>query len=140
VSGTTDPDDECRHGAVESLEQEDWYAAYSWAKSWINRGGGGVLDPWLVYVASALMHGQPRTAVHSVDLALRGWFTDLADRSVLHFVRSRVVWHRLRDPKTAEADLAMACRDAPAWLESAAKADEERREHGLYPEPNGTSM
>jgi hypothetical protein len=63
-------DDEYRELAVESLDQDDWYGAYCWAKGWIGHGGAGLLDPWLVYVASALIHRRPRTASHSVDLAL----------------------------------------------------------------------
>lgn len=117
-------DDEYRGLAVESLDQNDWHGAYLWAKGWIGHGGAGLLDPWLVYVASALIHRQPRNASHSVDLALGGWFPDAADRAVLHFVRSRIVWHLLRDPKTARADLAAARPEAPDWLRPVLEADE----------------
>ena len=120
-----DDDDEARSLAAERIAERDWYGAYLQAKGWIGRAGAGLLDPWLVYVVSALLHGQPRNATHSLDLALGGWFEDPADRAVLHFVRSRVIWHRLNDPKVALADLQLARPSAPTWLTGLVAADED---------------
>jgi len=61
----------------------DWHRAYEAAKSWIVGGGGAQLpDPWLVYAASALLHGQPRIAVHSIDSV---WATGLNRRRTEQF-------------------------------------------------------
>ena len=51
-------------------EENGRLAAHRWAKGWIGQGGGAwIVDPWLVYAASAIMNGQRRNAVHSIDLA-----------------------------------------------------------------------
>jgi hypothetical protein len=110
-------DDDYRRLIIECDANGDWHGTYRYAKGWIGSGGGApLLDPWLAYVASALSHRRPRLAVNSVDLALRHWFEPLANRSVLHWVRSRVVRFRLNDPKTALSDVALAEANAPAWL------------------------
>jgi len=112
--------------ALSALSADDWYGAYSWAKGWIGRGGGAwIVDPWLVYAASALIHGQPRTAVHSLDLALANWITDRQDRSILLWVRGTIVRLRLEDPKTAQADFDAAASDTPDWLRPSAEASRE---------------
>jgi hypothetical protein len=109
--------DHCRLDAVASLESGDWHGAYISAKSWIASGGGArIVDPWLVYAASALMHGQPRTAIHSIDIALQHWISAPADRAILHWARGCIVRETLRDPKTAKTDLETAATNAPEWL------------------------
>jgi hypothetical protein len=81
-------DDDYRRLALEALAVGDGRAAHAWAKGWIGSGGGAwILDPWLVYVASALLVRQPRNAVHSTDIALRHWISDPPDRSILPWVR-----------------------------------------------------
>src|SRR5690348_11496112 len=98
----TDPlasEAEYRRMAVEALAVRDANAAHAWAKAWIGNGGGAwIVDPWLVYVASALLAGQPRNAVRSTDVALRHWIADSQDRAVLLWVRGNVVRRRLSDP------------------------------------------
>jgi hypothetical protein len=71
------PGAEYRREALAALSADDWHRAYEWAKGWIRGGGGAwILDPWLVYVASSLLQGQPRTAVQSLDLALKHWIVE----------------------------------------------------------------
>jgi hypothetical protein len=99
------------------FERGDWHGAYKWAKGWIGSGGGEQsLEPWLVYVASAIKQSQRRTAVHAVDLALENWIAEAAPRGVLLYVRGEVIRRHLRDPKTALGDLHQAERTSPAWL------------------------
>jgi len=69
-----------------------------------------------MYATSALMHGQARTAVHSLDLGLGTWLEGRADRAVLSWCRGSVVWTRLNDPKTALLDLELAVAAPPLWL------------------------
>jgi hypothetical protein len=108
---------EFRAQAVAALEARDWYGAYQWAKGWIGGGGGAwIIDPWLVYAASALLHRQPRIAVRSLDLALERWISDQVDRAVLLWARGVVIMRHLSDPKTAMQDLEEAARHAPDWL------------------------
>ena len=108
---------ETRRLALEAYDARDWQGIYDWTKSWITSGGGGwFVDAWLLYVVSALLHGQPRTAVHSVDMALRTWIEAPEDRALLLWVRAAVVHRRLRDPKTAQADYTGADERAPSWL------------------------
>ncbi len=116
--------DEYRRLITERLAERDWHGAYRWAKGWIGSGGGErLLDPWLTYVASFLIHGHPRTAVHSVDLALRGWIEPQSDRATLYWVRSRVIRFSLADPKTARSDLDVAVGAAPPWLRPQLEVD-----------------
>ena len=111
-------EDEWRREAVNALAAGDWYGAYTTAKGWISAGGGAFqLDPWLVYAASALIHGQPKSAVHSVDLALRHWIGDPREQGVLRWVRGMIIWRRMHDPKAALVDLEVAATDAPEWLD-----------------------
>jgi hypothetical protein len=115
---------EYRREALAALEADDWHSAYLWAKGWNGRGGGvWIVDPWLVGVASALMRGQPRNAVHALDLALRYWIPERLDRAILRWVRGDVIRRRLNDPKSALADLIAAAQDAPDWLRPTALAD-----------------
>jgi hypothetical protein len=96
---------------------EDWHAAYSWTKGWIGQGGGAWLpEAWLSYAASALLNGQPRIAVRSIDLGLGNWIADELDRAILLWARGSVVMRSLSDPKTALADLQAAGRGSPEWL------------------------
>lgn len=109
-----------RHG----IAAGDWRAPYEWAKSWISSGGGArQLDPWLAYVASGLLKGEPRTATHALDLALKNWISAEEDRAILLWVRSRVIRGRLRDPKTALVDLEAAMDSGPGWLADVVAAD-----------------
>lgn len=120
---TPEPD-EYREHIRAGLAAEDWREPYEWAKGWIGSGGGArQLDPWLAYVASGMLKGEPRTAVHAVDLALRNWISDQADRAVLRWVRARIVRGPLKDPKSALADLLSAQQSMPRWLAGAALAD-----------------
>jgi hypothetical protein len=119
------PGSEYRKLAVAALEAGDWHGAYRWAKGWIGGGGAWIVDPWLIYVASALRHGQPRGAVHSTDLALKHWIPESEDRAILLWIRGEVVRRRLNDPKTALPDLASAAESAPSWLAAQAAADRE---------------
>lgn len=106
-----------REEALDCLSQGDWHGAYEDANSWISLGGGAwILDPWLVYVASAMLHGQPRQAVHAVDIPLENWIADPMDRANLHWVRAAIIHRRLHDPKTALADYERASATAPPWL------------------------
>lgn len=115
--------EECRRTAVASLKDGDWYGSYASTKSWIGYGGGAwILDTWLLYAASALLHGQPRTALHAMDKAMRAWLPHPADRAVLRWVRGQILRIRLKDPKTALDDLRAAVADAPAWLRPMADA------------------
>jgi hypothetical protein len=94
------------------FERGDWHGAYKWAKGWIGSGAGEQsLEPWLVYVASAIKQSQRRTAVHAVDLALENWIAEAAPRGVLLYVRGEVIRRHLRDPKTALGDLRQAGKD-----------------------------
>jgi hypothetical protein len=124
VRDATEPEETFVSQAIAALNAGDWYDAYSTAKWWIGAGGGAwIVDPWLVYVASALVQGQPRSATHSTDLALRVWIPQPANRAILRWVRGDVIRRRLTDPKTALADLAAAAPAAPAWLMERAVAD-----------------
>ena len=118
------PEEKFRRDAIAALEARDWYDAYTVAKWWIGSGGGAwIVDPWLVYVGSALLHGQPRSATHSTDLALRVWIPERANRAILRWVRGDVIRRRLNDPKTALEDLAASADAARAWLADRALAD-----------------
>jgi hypothetical protein len=114
---------EFRREIASCCERGDWHGAYLWAKGWIGSGGGEhSVEPWLVYVASAIKQSQRRTAVHAVDLALENWIAEAAPRGVLLYVRGEVIrWH-LRDPSTALDDLRQAEEASPDWLRSEAIA------------------
>jgi hypothetical protein len=115
--------DDYRTEITACFEAGDWHGAYRWAKGWIGSGGGArTLEPWLVYVASALKENQRRPAVHSCDLALKHWISRRAARGVLLYARGEVIRRHLRDPKTALEDLRAAERMAPNWLRHDAKA------------------
>jgi len=139
--------DECRRLAIEGLETGDWHLAYNAAKGWVTGGGGAwSTDPWLVYVASALLHRQPKIAVHSCDLALSTWVEGEVDRAVIAWARGNVVFRWMNDPKTAQADLDGAVAQAPDWLRALADADAEqcraaalvsrKRKPGVTPAPD----
>ncbi len=113
-----DAEQACRTTAEQALKDGDWHEAYLWTKSWISRGGAGRVEPWLLYVASALQQGWPKTAVHSCDLGLSTWIDDGPSRAVLNFVRGEVIRRHLNDPKTAAADLEVAATACPVWLAS----------------------
>ncbi|MBX3313815.1 MAG: hypothetical protein KF906_05790 [Actinobacteria bacterium] len=94
--------------------------AYDYQRAWITNGGAQTLGPWLIAVAHALQVGQPKTAVHATDLALKNWIGDEPRRSILRYVRGEVIRRHMRDPKTAQLDLDVAEHDAPAWLRGSA--------------------
>ena len=107
----------CREQAVAAMESGDWYAAYQAAKWWVAQGGGAwAPEAWLLYAVSAVLHGQARTGVHSMDVALRNWVGDDVDREVLLWTRGSLVMRRLQDPKTALPDFEAALPTAPPWL------------------------
>lgn len=112
---------ECRTKALAGVLAEDWRPVYDWTKSWIGWGGGAwIPDSWLLYAVSGLLHGQPRIAVHSLDLGLGTWLSGEADQAMLTWCRGAVVMDRLADPKTALLDLE-ACEDSiPSWLAASA--------------------
>jgi hypothetical protein len=108
-------EDEYRPIIQKALEAGDWHEAYRWAKGWIGSGGGArSVEPWLVYMASSLLHGQPRGAVNSADLALKHWIRAKKARAVIRYARGEVIRLHLRDPKTALDDL-RASRAAPDY-------------------------
>jgi hypothetical protein len=109
--------DEYRRIIQDALEAGDWHEAYRWAKGWIGSGGGArSVEPWLVYMASSLLRGQPRGAVNSADLALKHWIRAKKARAVIRYARGEVIRLHLRDPKTALDDLRASCAAAPPWL------------------------
>ena len=111
---------ETRGRALEAYERRDWYGVYAWTKAWISDGGGAwVIDSWLLYVVSDLLHGRPKGAVHATDMTLDTWIEAPQDRAVLLWVRAYIIDHRLRDPKTAIEDYEAAARHAPLGCWSA---------------------
>lgn len=101
---------------LNAVERDDWYSAYMWSKSWVSQGGATAPDAWLGYALSGLLRGEPRTAVHSVDLGLRSWIAEPMDRAILYWARGAIVEMKLADPKTALPDYRAAQAHAPEWL------------------------
>lgn len=93
--------------------------------SWRNDGGAYTPEAWLMDVCSALLHRQPKTAVHACDMALHVWVERPHDRAVLHFVRGLLVADHVGDPKSAVDDLVLATA-GPAWLSGDAHEELER--------------
>ena len=117
VRPTADIAKDCLGEALEALTCHDWSMASVAAKRWVSTGGGAQLpDPWLVYSASDLILGRASTAVSSLDMGLRNWVADPADRSVLLWARGCVLLRRLSDARSALVDLDAAAPDAPEWL------------------------
>lgn len=117
---------EYRDWAAEGLAERDWRTTYDAAKGWVSRGGGAwIPECWLVHAASGVLHRQPRTGVHALDLALGNWVSAEPDRSILLWARASIVWHWLDDPKTAEADFTAAGTASPAWLQPRLEHDVE---------------
>ena len=115
---------ETRRLAIDACGRDDWRGVHDWTKAWISRGGGAwVIDAWLMYVASGLLHGQPRISVRSADLALGTWIESEQDRAVLLWVRGAVIHEKLNDPKTAVTDYGDALKHAPEWLLDRAQQD-----------------
>ena len=111
----------CRTEAVAGLQAQDWRPVHDWSKSWIGSGGGAWLPgPWLLYAASALLKGEPRIAVHSLDLALRVWLAGRADRAALTWLRGVLVVDQLKNPKAALVDLRESRSQLPDWLTTGA--------------------
>lgn len=70
----------------------------------------------MVYAASGVFHGQPRSGVRSIDLALGNWVDAAPNHSILLWARASITWRYLADPKTAELDFSAAAPEAPDWL------------------------
>lgn len=108
---------ECRQLAVDAVLENDWRRGHDWTKSWVAWGGGAWLpDAWLLYATSALLKGEPKNAIHSLDVRLRTWIEGPVDRAVLTWCRGVLVWRLLKDPKTALLDLEAASGQVPSWL------------------------
>lgn len=107
-----------------ALSRGDARSAHRWAKGWIGSGGGAwLIDPWLVYVCSALIESKPRLGLHSIDLALRNWISDATDRSVLYWVRGAILYRILNDPGGASIEFSKSLASAPSWLAAEARTD-----------------
>lgn len=105
-----------RERCVDLLEREDWHGLYRAAMSWRVAGGGSwTAEAWLMDVCSAILHGQPRTAVRCCDMALTTWVERPGDRLVLRYVRGLLVDRHLGDPARAVDDLEAAAA-GPPWL------------------------
>ncbi|MFF8691891.1 hypothetical protein ACF08W_06755 [Streptomyces sp. NPDC015144] len=98
------------------LDAGDWYGLYRAAQSWRVGGGGSFTpDAWLMDVCSALLHHQPKTALHCCDMALSTWIERPGDRAVLRYVRGLVIADHVKDPLRALDDLESALH-GPDWL------------------------
>jgi hypothetical protein len=115
---------ETKRRAMEAYAVRDWQMIYDWTKSWMMSGGGvWMVDAWLLYVISSLLQGWPRSAVHSVDMALGTWIEAPEDRAILHWVRAAVIHRRMNDPKTAIHDYEAASAASPGWLREQLASD-----------------
>jgi hypothetical protein len=118
---------ECRSKALAGVTAGEWRDVYDWTKSWIGWGGGAwVPESWLLYAVSALLQGQPKTAIHSLDLGTRVWLDGPVDRASLTWLRGVIVMDRLNDPKTALLDLEDSIDLLPSWLSIGATQRVER--------------
>ncbi|MEQ7010135.1 hypothetical protein ABN028_28545 [Actinopolymorpha sp. B17G11] len=109
--------EECGAKALAGVEARDWRPVYDWTKSWIGWGGGAwIPDTWLLYAVSSLLRGQPRNAVHSLDLGIGTWLAGPGDRAGLTWCRGMVVMNALQDPKSALLDLEPVAESLPPWL------------------------
>ena len=107
----------CRIDALAGVQTRDWRRTHDATKSWVGWGGGAwIPDTWLLYAVSALLKGEPRNAVHALDLGIKTWLEGPTDQALLTWCRGMVVWRVLKDPKTALIDLEHAARFLPAWL------------------------
>ncbi|MBI5231017.1 MAG: hypothetical protein HY876_02505 [Coriobacteriales bacterium] len=114
----------CERKAVAAVHAGDWRGIHDWTKSWVSRGGGAwIPDTWLLYAASALLKGQPRIAVRSLDLGIGTWLDGVGDRAALTWIRGSIIWRRLDDPKSALLDLE-ADLPFPRWTRSATDVDQ----------------
>jgi len=110
--------DECQGKALAALADADWRGVYEWTKSWVGWGGGAWLPGvWLLYATSGLLHRQPKTAVHTLDMGLQTWIEGPSDRAALTWGRGVLVWRYLNDPKTALIDMEAAAGHVPGWFE-----------------------
>jgi hypothetical protein len=110
--------DEC----ARLVAADDWYALYRTAMAWRTVAGGSwTPEAWLMDVASALLHRQPKTAVHCCDLALTTWVERPLDRLVLRGVRGVLVRGAVGDPLRAIDDLEAATA-GPGWIADVARA------------------
>ncbi|MFB7211541.1 hypothetical protein [Streptomyces sp. NPDC056255] len=105
-----------REQCLELLDADDWYGLYRTAMAWrVGGGGSSTPDAWLMDVCSALLHRQPKTAVHCCDMALSVWVERPGDRAVLRFVRGLLIADHVADPLRALDDLDHALY-GPKWL------------------------
>ena len=78
----------CRREALVALADDNWHDVYRWTKGWVTSGGGAWLpDSWILYAVSALLKGEPRNAVHALDLGLGKWISGPRDRVALRWCR-----------------------------------------------------
>lgn len=113
-----------REAAAAALEAGNWRGA-SVAANKLYRDGGEARtpEPWLLYAASATLNNRPVSGVSSLDVGLRNWVEDPADRSILLWARAAMTHNRLRDPKSALLDYDAAGQACPDWLRSQLAAD-----------------
>ncbi|RKT82811.1 hypothetical protein SAMN05421805_104285 [Saccharopolyspora antimicrobica] len=117
------PHSSFREACTALLDKGDWYGLYRTAMQWRVAGGGmWTPDAWLMDICSALLHKQPKTAVHCCDMALTTWIDRPLDRRVLQYVRGVLVCDHVGDPIRALDDLA-AATDGPEWLAELAAGD-----------------
>jgi hypothetical protein len=113
-----------REAAVVALETDNWRGAAVAASKLVRDGGEATTpEPWLLYAASAVLHDRPVNAVSSLDVGLRNWVHDPADRAIMLWARATLTQHQLLDPKTALRDFDAARPDCPSWLEDDLAAD-----------------
>lgn len=116
-----------REAAVVALQTGNWRGASVAAHKLVREGGEATTaEPWLVYAASAVLNDRPVNAVSSLDVGLRNWVHEPADRALLRWARAALVEHRLLDPKSALIDYDAAKPDCPEWLRDQLVADRKR--------------
>ncbi len=135
---------------IEDSKSGDHQRMSGWPKGWITSGGAAHIEPWLASVASGLMAEQPKRAAHAIDLALKHWISMPRDRAALLWIRGRVTWERLNDPKSALLDWESASGDVPSWVEEhpskvldecrSAAASSRKRTPSVKPAPDYTGV
>jgi len=116
-----------REAAVVALEAGNWRGASVAANKLVREGGEATTaEPWLVYAASAVLNDRPVNAVSSIDVGLRNWVHEPAERSLLLWARASLAEHRLRDARTALVDFDAAAADCPSWWREHLVADRKR--------------
>ena len=117
-----------REACLKLLDGADWHGLYQAAMAWRVAGGGmWTPDAWLMDICSALLHKQPKTAVHACDMALRTWIDRPLDRLTMRYLRGVLVLDHVGDPARSVDDL-QAATQAQAWLAALAIEDARRAE------------